>query len=273
IISAKEAKDYQNEHDGKVSGAVFREKDARLMVGVNKSWGYSYLNASVFDDEQEIPDGSRDSLTRQFTQQITDADASRPIVPASELNSYNIPVLHQHVQLYRIYDNSNFNLGSGNLIVNLGYQYSHRREFTHPQDADIPGLNLELSTYTYDVKYDFSIAKDYETTIGVNGMYQNNQLGYSTDFPIPAYHQFDIGPFVVVKKSFGKLDLSGGVRYDSRSFSGQAAYIDTTRAYFPTLYTGSNPTGTPNVTQQFSALNKTFSGASGSFGATYNFSD
>lgn len=273
VISEKAAKDYQDQHDGRVYGTNFREKDARVMLGLNKSWGYSYLNASVFDDEQAIPDGSRDPLTRRFTKQITEADTFRPIVPESELNSYAIPTLHQHVQLYRIYDNSDIIIGNGNhLIVNLGYQYSHRREFTHPEYADIPGLNLELSTFTYDLKYNFNIGKDYETSVGLNGMYQNNALGYSTDFPIPAYHQFDIGPFFVIKKTFGKLDLSGGARYDTRSFSGQAAYIDTT-GQFPTLYRGANPTATPGVTQQFGVLNKTFSGVSGSFGATYNFSD
>ena len=273
VLSDKEAKDYQNQHDGRVFATGFKEKDARAMIGLNKSWGSTYLNASLFDDLQDIPDGSRDSLTRQFTKQITDADTYRPIVSPSELNSYGIPVLHQHVQLYRIYDNSNFNVGNGNLIVNLGYQYSHRREFTHPEDATIPGLNLELTTWTYDVKYDFDLGKGFETTVGVNGMYQNNTLGYSTDFPIPAYHQFDIGPFLVVKKSYGKLDLSGGIREDSRSFTGKSAFVDTTKAFFPSLYTGANPTGTPNVVQQFSALNKTFSGVSGSIGGTYNFSD
>src|SRR6202012_1499018 len=158
VISEKDAKDYQDQHDGRVYGTNFNEKDARIMLGLTKSWGYSYLNASVFDDEQAIPDGSRDSITRQFTKQITDADTYRPIVPESELNSYTLPTLHQHVQLYRIYDNSNFILGSGNLQVNLGYQYSHRREYTHPEDADVPGLNLQLTTYTYDVKYNFNIA-------------------------------------------------------------------------------------------------------------------
>jgi len=273
VISDKVAKDYENQHDGRVYATNFNEKDGRVMVGINKPWGYSYLNASAFDDLQAIPDGSRDPANRKFTRQITDSDTYRPDVTPAELNSYALPALHQHVQLYRIYDISNFIIGSGNLLVNLGYQYSHRREFTHPEDADVPGLNLQLTTWTYDFKYNFNIAKTWETTIGVNGQYQNNTLGYSTDFPIPAYHQFDVGPFFAVKKSFGKLDLSGGARYDTRSFSGKAAYIDTAKQYFPTLYTGANPTGTPNVTQQFSALNKTFSGVSGSFGAAYNFSD
>jgi iron complex outermembrane receptor protein len=272
-ISQKTATNYQNQHDGRVYATGFNEKDARAMIGLNKSWGSSYLNASLFDDLQDIPDGSRDPATRKFTKQISDSDTFRPIVPESELSSYAIPPVHQHVQLYRIYDNSNFNLGSGNLIVNLGYQYSHRREFTHPTNPDIPGLNLELNTYTYDVKYDFDMGKGYETAFGVNGMYQNNALGLCTAFPIPAYHLFDIGPFFLIKKSFGKLDLSAGARYDSRSFTSQAAYIDTTKAFYPSLYTGPNPTTTPNVVPQFTALSKTFSGATGSFGGTYNFSD
>jgi iron complex outermembrane receptor protein len=275
VISAKGSKDYQNEHDGRVYATNYREKDARVMVGLNKSWGYSYLHASVFDDEQAIPDGSRDSLTRKFTRQVVeDGDAFRPIVPQSVLNSYSIPTLHQHVQLYRIYNNSNFILGNGNLAVNLGYQFSHRREYTHPEAGDIAGLNLHLTTYTYDVKYNFNIGNDYETTFGINGQYQNNTIGDATDFPIPAYHQFDVGPFFVVKKSFGKLDLSAGARYDTRSFSNSAAYVDTLgRNGFPQLYTGSNPETTPNVTKQFDAFNKRFSGFSGSFGATYNVSD
>ena len=273
IASAKEAKDYQNQHDGRVYNTAFRERDARVMLGFNKSWGYSYLNATLFDDEQEIPDGSRDSITRQFTKQINDADVTRPIVSNAELNSYTITPTHQHVQLYRIYDNSSFNLGSGTLLVNLGYQNSHRREFTHPTQPTIAGLNLNLNSYTYDFKYNFNIFRNYETSVGLNGFYQNNSLGTGTAFPIPAYHQFDIGPFAIIKKSFGKLDLSGGARFDNRSFNGQAAYIDTSVAYYPSLYTGSNPTTAPNVTPQFTALHKDFSGFSGSFGGTYNFSN
>jgi len=273
VLSAKQAKDYQNQHDGRVYNTGYQEKDARVMVGLNKSWGYTHVNASIFDDLQEIPDGSRDPATRQFTKQITDDDAFRPIVSPSELDSYAISPLHQHVQLYRIYSNSNFILGNGNLVVNLGYQFSHRREYTHPTQTSIPGLNLNLTTYTYDVKYNYNLGNGFETSVGLNGMYQKNTLGESTAFPIPAYHQFDIGPFVIVKKSYGKLDLSAGIRYDSRSFNGQAAYIDTTKAFYPAIYNGTDPTSAPNVVSQFSALKKTFSGLSGSLGGTYNFSD
>lgn len=274
VFSAKEAKNYQDQHDGRVYNTAFKERDARVMLGVNRSWGYSYFNASLFDDQQEIPDGSRDSLTRKFTKQITENDTFRPIVSPGELNSYAISGLHQHVQLYRIYNNSNFTLGGGNLLVNLGYQLSHRQEFTHPEAVNVPGLNLHLTTYTYDFKYNFNIGSGYETSAGFNGMYQLNSIGQSTDFPIPAYHQFDIGPFFVIKKSYGKLDMMAGARYDTRVFNGEAAYIDMANATgFPQLYTGGNPETAPNVVQQFSGLHKTFSGFSGSFGGTYNVSE
>ena len=59
-LSEKGAKDYQDQHDGRVYATNFDEKDARAMIGLNKSWGYSYLNASLFDDLQAIPDGSRE---------------------------------------------------------------------------------------------------------------------------------------------------------------------------------------------------------------------
>ena len=137
----------------------------------------------------------------------------------------------------------------------------------------MPGLNLQLNSYSYDAKYNFNLAKLVDVSVGVNGYYQTNSLGEGTAFPIPAYHQFDLGPFVIVKKSFGKLDLSAGIRYDHRSFTGQAASIDTTIKYYPKLYYGSNPETAVGVIPQFAALSKSFAGYSGSFGGTYNFSD
>ena len=60
--------------------------------------------------------------------------------------------------------------------------------------------------------------KGWETTVGVNGMYQTN-TNKGTEFIIPDYNLFDIGPFAHVKKSFNKFDLSAGLGYDNRFFS------------------------------------------------------
>src|SRR5664280_647399 len=267
VISHKQATDYQNKYDGRVYGTAFNETDLSGYVGLNKAWGYSDLNFSLFDDLQEIPDGSRDSLTRKFTKQITEADTFRPIVSNAELNSYKITPLHQHVQHYRIYLSNNFILGEGKLGVILGYQQSIRREFSHPQYPDIPGLYLDLKTFTYDVKYSIPEKDGWTGTIGLNGMYQQN-TNKGTEFVIPDYNQFDIGPFVMAEKTIGKLDLSAGARYDTRVFRNDAMYT------LPNPQTGFDMQVTVPDTalsnRPFYSFKHTFSGISASFGATYN---
>jgi iron complex outermembrane receptor protein len=267
VFSHKQATNYQNRYDGRVFGTAFNETDLSGHIGLNKKWGYSDLNFSVFNDLQEIPDGSRDSTTRKFTKQITEDDTFRPIVTDTELNSYKISVLHQHVQHYRLYSSNEFIIGEGKLGLILGYQQSIRREFSHPEYPEIPGLYLYLKTFTYDVKYSMPETEGWGASIGVNGMYQRN-TNKGTEFIIPDYTQFEIGPFVLITKSIGKLDLSGGARYDTRIFRNDAMY---TR---PNSQTGFDmQVSLPDTLQSdhpFYSFDHTFSGISASFGATYN---
>lgn len=267
VASHKQATNYENKYDGMVYGTAFNESDISGYLRLNKQWGFSDLNFSLFNDLQEIPDGSRDSLTRKFTKQITESDTFRPIVSDAELNSYKIAALHQHIQHYRLYSSNNFIIGEGKLGLILGFQESVRREFSHPQYPSIPGLYLDLKTLTYDIKYSLPESKGWEATFGINGMYQrNNNKG--TEFIIPDYNQFDIGPFVLINKTIGKLDFSAGVRYDTRIFKNDPMY---TR---PNPETGFdmqvNLPDTIMANHPFYRFNHTFSGLSASFGATYN---
>ena len=268
--SYKMATNYQNSIDGRVYNTGFRELNFSGSAGINRSWGYSHLGVSTFNDLQEIPDGSRDSATRKFTKQITEADTFRPIVSDEELKSYNITALHQHVQHYRIYSANNFILGQGSLGINVAYQKSIRQEFSHPEIA-IPGLDLDLNTFSYDAKYYFPEKKHWSVTAGVNGMYQNNNVTKGTEFVIPSYKQFDIGPFVFIKKTINNLELAGGIRYDVRQFNNQSLYTkpDPVNGFDTPVY-GIDTVGADNP---FYAYKHTFSGASGSFGLSYRFSD
>lgn len=271
-VSHKQATNYQNKYDGRVFGTSFNETDANASIGIHRKWGYSHINFVLYDDLQEIPYGSRDSTTHKFTRQITEIDTVRQIVSDADLKSYKIEKLHQRVQHYRVYWSNNLVIGNGNhLAINLGYQHSIRREFSHPELYSIPGLYLQLNSYTYDLKYSFKEFNNWSITTGINGMYQKNTVTNGTEFIIPNYHQFDIGPFITAKKSYGKLDIAGGVRFDVRSFKNDA------------LYTTTNPTtgfdmpvygiDTVGANRPFSNYSKTFSGFSGSAGATYNFSE
>ncbi len=271
-ISHKMGKDYQNSIDGYNNNTAFQETDASASIGLHKSWGYSHLSFALFDDLQEIPDGSRDFATGKFTKQVTEADTTpRPIVPNNELNTYNISTLHQHVQLYRLYTNNQFLLGNGGkLNIDAGWEGSTRREFSHPTSPDIAGLYLILNSFTYNAKYYFTDIKGWKPVLGINGMYQTNNADNGTEAIIPTYKLFDAGGFGVITKSFNKLEISGGVRYDIRSFNNSAMYFGTNPA---TGYGMVVPANDTSSTNPFINFKTTFSGVTGSFGGSYNVTD
>ena len=269
-ITHKIATNYKNKYDGRVYNTGFGETDAAANIGINKNWGYSHLGISMFDDLQEIPDGSRDSATRKFTKQITEDDDYRPIVSDKELSSYKISPLHQHVQYYRAYTTNSFLVGSGRLAINLAFQKSIRREYSHPE-VQVPGLYLKLNTYSYDAKYYFHESNGFSVTAGINGMYQDNDVTKGTEFIIPSYRQFDIGPFIYAKKNLGNLEIAGGIRYDVRNFSNEELYSATNSTTgFEHAVTSVDTMGANHL---FSAYQHTFSGASGSIGLSYRIND
>ncbi|MCL6523684.1 MAG: TonB-dependent receptor [Thermoflavifilum sp.] len=265
--SHKMAKDYRNKVDGRVYNTRFQETDFSGALFKTFSWGSSRLDLTYFDDLQGIPDGSRDSATRRFTKQITEADTFRPIVPTSELNSYRLPVIHQHIQHARIYWANGINIGQSELKLNLGVEQSLRREFSHPQYPSIPGLYLILNTFTYDVKYNITGPNDWQTSFGLNGMYQHNQVTRGTEFIIPSYREWDGGLFAMTQKSWEKWTLLAGLRLDHRNFHQYALYT------YPDPVTGfdraSTQPSSPGQQPEFNALSHSYSGLSGSLGISY----
>lgn len=273
--TSKMAHDYSNKIDGPVYNTGFREYNLSGMARVDKKWGYSQIGVTFYDNRQEIPDGSRDSLSRRFTKQVyeiaTDDIKNRPIVSNDELKSYAISSLHQRIQHYRIYTHNEIKLGDGSLDASLGLQQSIRREYDHPTIPEQAGLYVVLNTLNYDLKYNLPAIGGIESTIGINGMYQGNRSKAATDFPIPDYNLLDAGAFLFARKTIGKLDLSGGIRYDNRHIR------------WNDFYTGPNPQNgfeqqvklpdTSGAHLQFPAFKHVYEGFSGSLGLTYNISE
>ncbi|HVI48904.1 MAG TPA: TonB-dependent receptor [Chitinophaga sp.] len=269
----KAAHNYRNKVDGYVYGTAYREYNLTALARVDKAWGHSQWGATLYDNTQEIPDGSRDSLTRKFTRQINETDSikNRPIVPDNELRTYNINPLHQRIQHYRLYNHTKWLLGKGDITTTIGIQRSVRREYNHPEMPAQPGLYVVLNTLNYDVRYNLPTLNGLETTIGVNGMYQNNKSKKATDFPIPDYHLLDIGGFLFAKKSFGKLDISGGIRYDSRHIHWNDFYVGQNKENG--FEKKVNLPDTVGARLQFPVFRHNYTGISGSLGFTYNLSE
>ncbi|MBF9238514.1 TonB-dependent receptor [Hymenobacter sp. BT683] len=264
------AHDYRNHVDGLVYNTGFRELTLTGMAGVVKPWGSSHWYLTLYDNQQEIPDGSRDSLSRRFTRQVAESALddikNRPLASRDELRAYAIGPLHQRIQHYRVFTKTQVELGRGQLNLLLGVQQNRRREFNHPTAPVQAGLALDLTTYTYDVRYHLPAWQGLEMSVGSNGMAQVNRHQDATDFPIPDYNLLDAGSFLLLKKPLGKLEISGGVRYDTRLVKWDDFYVATDPR------TGFGAAAGPQVAGaalQFPSFRRRYQGLSASLGASY----
>jgi len=271
--TGKTAHNYFNPIDGYVFGTGFREYNLSASARVDKKWGSSKTALTYYDNLMEIPDGSRDSLTRKFTRQILDEGDDikmRPIVAENDLKLYSINPLHQHIQHYRFYNSSYFKFRNSDLNFLIGAQQSVRREYNHPTTPTQAGLFVVLNTLNFDLKYNFPDFAGIESTLGINGMVQGNRSKAATDFPIPDYDLFDAGAFYFARKPFGKVDISGGIRLDRRNINWNNFYVGTDAQ---TGFGKKADSNFPNATLQFPSFNRNYYGLSGSLGLTYNVNE
>jgi len=271
--TTKAAHNYENKIDGPVFGTAFKEYNLSASARLDGKWGSTKTAATYYDNRMEIPDGSRDSLSRRFTKQVLDDGdeiKNRPIVEEADLNTYIINPLHQRIQHFRFYNNSQFKFNNSDLNLLIGAQQSVRREYNHPTAPRQAGLYVVLNTLNYDVKYNLPEFAEIESTLGINGMYQTNRSREATDFPIPDYNLFDVGGFYFAKRTFGKVSISGGLRIDRRKINWQDFYVGTDPVTgFGKQTTVNDATGD----LQFPAFKKAYYGFSGSAGLTYNVSE
>lgn len=277
------AKNYTNAVDGRVYNTGFKMGNGSGFMGYSGEKGYSHLNFTIYDNRQGIPDGSRDSLTRQFTYQIyeslgentiipqVDNIKARPLVPENILNSYALSPLSQRIQDYRLYSDNLYQVGDGDIKASLGFEQNIRREYNHPTDPVQAGEYIVLKTIDYGLRYNAPSFFKIEPSIGVNGMYQNNSNWNATDFPIPDYHIFDIGTYAYAKWKHNRWTIAGGVRYDNRNEHGDEMYIKTNPAtgFYHQVALSDSSGGI----QQFQNFTLRFQGVTGSIGTTYKLSE
>jgi iron complex outermembrane recepter protein len=264
--SNKQAHAYQNSADGYVYNSGFSENAVSGLVGINNWWGYSHLTLSAYHLTPGIVEGERDSLTGRFLKPIvlSDGTAGETIATQNDFTSYSHQMPYQQVNHYKAVWNSNILIGDGSLKATIGYQQNRRQEYADVLNPNDYGLYFQLHTVNYDFHYQLPEINGYNLLVGVNGMYQNS-LNLGTEFLVPSYRLFDIGGFVVAKKSFGKLDVSGGIRFDNRAETGDALYLNSNDA----KTTASDPT----AIKRFSAFSSSFNGMSGSIGATLELNE
>jgi iron complex outermembrane recepter protein len=263
--SNKVAHAYQNKYDGYVFNSGYRENTISGLIGLNKSWGYSHLLLSVYNLMPGIAEGERDSITGKFVKPIAVNNITEAYEIASDkdLKSYTPLTPYQKIHHYKIVSNGSYIMGNGNLKTTLGFQQNQRQEYGDILKLNQFGLYFLLNTINYDLRYNLPETNNLNLSVGTNGMQQTSK-NKGEEFLIPEYKLFDIGVFTVLKKSFDKLDISGGLRYDIRVENSNDLFLDADGKKIETAEPGS--------IQRFEAFSTTFSGISGSIGATYQIS-
>jgi iron complex outermembrane receptor protein len=262
----KVAGDYRNRYDGRVFNSGFNEWDANGYVGLNKSWGYSHLTFSSFNQNVGLIEGERDSLTGRFLREVAVGGQAEPQVVTDNQSGYTLQVPRQRINHLRFGTDNSFIIGQrgGRLALQVNYQQNLRREFGNALAPDTPDLYFQLRTVDYALRYFLPEFSGWNLAVGTSGLHQQNQ-NLGQEFLIPAYNLNEGGVFGVIKKSLGGLDLSGGLRYDVRRIRAQSLFLDADEQPVPA--------GTADAETKFPGFESTFNNYSGSLGAAYSFSD
>ena len=247
--SNKAAGDYKNKYDGSVFNSKFTENNIGGYAGYNANWGYSHLLVSHFNLKAGLIEGERDAdgyfikhIAGGGTARATDDDfkSSTPLIP------------YQHIRHFKIAVDNNIKINKNHLTFNIGYQQNQREEFGNPDDKEERSLFFDLKTITYTAQFHLAENKGWKTSIGINGMQQNNN-NKGVEQLIPDYGLFDFGVYVYSRKAINKITLSGGLRFDSRN-------VDTDNLLNGTTIKGN-------------AFKKSFSNISGSIGLAAQVTD
>ena len=224
--------DYQIPDGDRVTNSRFTEKDFKAGVGLNLDQFVTELRYNYNQSEIGIPE----EIDLQTT-------SRSPDLPYQDLNTH-ILSLHNH-----------FYLNKSKIDLNLGYTVNNRKEFEdehghghededhddedhgeedhddedhddeehdeeeHDEEHEEAALDMKLTTFSYDLKYNLAKMGRFETIAGLQGMYQENE-NFGEEILIPDAITNDIG--LLVTSTFSIDDhssLQGGIRFDHRNLS------------------------------------------------------
>ncbi|MGN1376514.1 MAG: TonB-dependent receptor plug domain-containing protein [Prevotella sp.] len=236
--SYKSAHCYKNKRDSYVPGSWYNEQDLSGLLGVNRTWGHSWLRFSCVDFVPGIVEGERND------------DGQLIWEDGNSAKSYSRQLPSQRILHTKIVSDNMINIKEGTLKFVLGYQQNFRREFE--ECLDDASLAMRLHTVNYDLKYLFHVGDIWDFATGMGGMWQQN-VNVGNEYLIPDYRLFDYGVFFTAGCRLGRWHLSGGMRFDNRSLSTSSLEEEGEL--------------------RFVSLCRHFNGLTGSIGAVYNINE
>jgi iron complex outermembrane receptor protein len=219
-------------------------------VGYTKKHFDATLFYSHFNSEIGIFKGSEIGSTEDLEKRIA---YGRPFDDGGF--SYNIAAPKQEVKHDLLKAKIHFHINDYfHLDAQYGFQHDRRQEFDLRLGGRtvLPVMDLSLNTQTLDLSFDYFDGKQWKTTFGVSGSYEDNENvpGTYTTPLIPDYISRNLGVFAIGSWIKTNFQLEAGLRYDYKYLN--ALGYD----YYQNLYGGIHH----------------YNNASGSLGAIWNIS-
>ncbi len=207
--SYSEFSDYKTGGDYRVTNSRFNEKDLKT--------GVQYLGTKFKSTIRYNYNRSNIGIAEEIGEQTHSKSLE---LPFQEIDNH---ILSLDNTLF--FKNSSFDLKAG-------YLFNDRREFE--DDPTIAALRMKLNTFNYDVKYNLPEFGNFETIIGLQGMFQNNK-NEGEEILIPDANTTDVGLLATSHYHLEKVDLQAGIRFDSRKIESEAARDPLEDDFIPAL--------------------------------------
>lgn len=217
------------------------------------NWKYLIRGTYNTHSDYEIPDGERVTNTRfneaDIKAGIGYSDSSFSTTLRYNYNNLDIGIPEEGISNQSTTKNTAFpsqrvinNIVSSNNIIyfttskldiDLGYINNNRSEF---EDSDEPSLQMVLNTLNYNIKYNLPNFGKFETIVGFQGMFQDNN-NLAEEFLIPDATTTDFGVFGTGIYNWGVNSLQGGIRFDYRKITAEENGTEGEEGYFEPLDT------------------------------------
>jgi iron complex outermembrane receptor protein len=211
--------DYKGGNEIRVTNSRFNEFDLKTALGYQFGIFKTELRYNLNSSDLGIPE------------EIGVQDSGRtPLTPYQEINNHIVS------------SKSDLFFNNSSLRLTLGYIFNSRKEFEEEEEEIpsedpsemIPALDMQLSTFSYNLQYNLPGIGRLKTIAGIQGMNQKNE-NFGEEVLIPDAITNDIGLLATSHIHFEKSDIQLGLRFDNRSIKGEETGILGEEGYIAQL--------------------------------------
>lgn len=195
--------DYQDGKGDYVPNTRFNENSLKANIGINKSFGLFRLYYDYNQPKLGMCVGDAVALTTE--------------------NGRKNKIWYQDLTNHIISTRNSLFFGKYKIDLNAAYQMNNRRLQTDENKPAFEMVDMDLNTFSYEVKTYLPSTENSEYIIGLQGAKKTNRNNEAPNHVLPNADVNDFSGFGLAQFTFfEKLKAQAGIRYDYRAISTEA---------------------------------------------------